>query len=121
MEVLDLTGKIDLVSLIDLIGSADLLVSNDTSAVHVAAATGAKAVCVSNGNHFKRFNPYPSELSGNILTLYPLPGFSSNIESEIAYLIETCKIKSDCKIERIEPERVIDESVKSLALHILGG
>lgn len=70
VPVLDLTGKTSLPELIDLIGSCQVLVSNETSAVHIAAATGAPAVCISNGHHFGRFNPYPAELWGKIITVY---------------------------------------------------
>jgi ADP-heptose:LPS heptosyltransferase len=52
-------GRTSLVELAALIRKACLLVSNDTSAVHIAAAVGTRAVCVMGGGQFGRFLPYP--------------------------------------------------------------
>lgn len=55
-------NKTSLVELVKLIGSAKLIVSNETSAIHIAAATKTKAICVLGGGHFGRFAPYPEYL-----------------------------------------------------------
>jgi ADP-heptose:LPS heptosyltransferase len=55
-------NKTSLVELVELIGSAKLIVSNETSAIHIAAATKTKAICVLGGGHFGRFAPYPEYL-----------------------------------------------------------
>ncbi|HEV7738688.1 MAG TPA: glycosyltransferase family 9 protein, partial [Chlamydiales bacterium] len=47
--LLDLAGKTSLIELIDLIGNCQLLISNESSPVHMAAATGVPAICISNG------------------------------------------------------------------------
>lgn len=54
-----------------LLKRAKLLISNETSAVHVAAAVDCKAICISNGNHFSRFNPYPEKMNKDIYYIYP--------------------------------------------------
>jgi ADP-heptose:LPS heptosyltransferase len=38
------------------------VLTNDTSAVHLAAATGVPAVCITGGGHWRRFVPYPASL-----------------------------------------------------------
>jgi ADP-heptose:LPS heptosyltransferase len=57
-DVLDLAGKTKLIELIEVIRHATLVVSNDSSAIHIAAATGTRAVCVLGGGHYGRFLPY---------------------------------------------------------------
>ena len=56
----NLTGKTTLNELIDIIGNSNLVISNETSAVHIAAATNTKSVCILGGGHFGRFAPYPA-------------------------------------------------------------
>ena len=38
------------------------MLTNDTSAVHLAAATGVHALCIAGGWHWDRFVPYPESL-----------------------------------------------------------
>jgi ADP-heptose:LPS heptosyltransferase len=40
-----------------------LVICGDTGPLHLAVAAGAPAVCISNGNHWGRFVPYPAQLS----------------------------------------------------------
>lgn len=59
----DLAGKTTLVQLVEIIRGAVLVVANDSAAVHIAAATNTKAVCVLGGGHYGRFLPYQLETS----------------------------------------------------------
>lgn len=59
-SIIDLSGKTSLPDLAQLISKAKILVSNETSAVHISIAVGTPVVCISNGNHFGRFHPYPN-------------------------------------------------------------
>ncbi len=56
--VTSLAGKTSLKQLASVIAGAHLLVSNETSAVHMAAAVGVPSVCIVGGGHFGRFLPY---------------------------------------------------------------
>lgn len=67
----DTTGKISLLELIDVMASSKLVITNDSGPFHVAVALNKKTLCISNGNHFGRFNPYPIDMKTNSLTLYP--------------------------------------------------
>jgi ADP-heptose:LPS heptosyltransferase len=58
----DMTGNTSLTQLMALIKYSELLVTNDTSAVHFAAALQKPAVCILGGGHFGRFLPYPESL-----------------------------------------------------------
>lgn len=59
--IMDLTGKTTVSQVIDIIGNAEFVVTNDTSGVHIAAATGTPSVAIAGGWHFKRFLPYSIE------------------------------------------------------------
>jgi ADP-heptose:LPS heptosyltransferase len=61
--VINLINKTSLPQLIDVIGNADLVISNETSAIHIAAATQTKTVCILGGGHFGRFAPYPDHMA----------------------------------------------------------
>lgn len=70
--VLDLTGKTSLLEMAYLIANSNLLVANESSAIHFAAASQSKAVCVTNNTwHTGRFNPYPKAMKTQILYVFP--------------------------------------------------
>lgn len=58
VEVVDLIGSTTLSEFAAIIKGASLVLANDSSAVHVAAAVGTKAICLAGGGHFGRFVPY---------------------------------------------------------------
>jgi ADP-heptose:LPS heptosyltransferase len=62
-DILDLSGKTTLIQLVEVIRHAALVVTNDSSAVHIAAATYTKSVCILGGGHYGRFLPYQLETS----------------------------------------------------------
>ncbi len=61
VNALNLAGSTKLQELIELIRNAHLVVANDTSAIHIAAATQTHSVCLLGGGHFGRFLPYQVE------------------------------------------------------------
>jgi ADP-heptose:LPS heptosyltransferase len=67
----DATLQTTLIQLAELVHNAELLISNDTSAVHIGVAVNAKVICVSNGNTYGRFVPYPAQVYSRIITLFP--------------------------------------------------
>lgn len=54
-------GRTSLHDIVGIIAKANLLVSNDTSAVHIAAAVSTPSVCIVGGGHYGRFLPYDVE------------------------------------------------------------
>lgn len=105
-RVVDLTGKTSLIELSEIISSGLILVSNETSAVHIAAKTNTPCICISNGNHFGRFNPYPQNIAPHIYTVYP-----KVIESEYLSLDEmkeAFKYYSEIDINLIAPNSLFD-------------
>jgi ADP-heptose:LPS heptosyltransferase len=63
--VVNLAGKTTLLEMIELIRGARLVIANDSAAIHIAAATNTRAVCILGGGHFGRFLPYQPEMSEN--------------------------------------------------------
>jgi len=61
---LDFSGHTTLPELVEVIRGSSLLVSNETSAVHIAAAVGTPSICILGGGHYGRFMPYPEYFDG---------------------------------------------------------
>ncbi len=60
VDVLNLCGKTSQGEFASLIAGAQVCLSNDTGAVHIAAAAGTPVVFILGGGEFGRFLPYPS-------------------------------------------------------------
>ena len=60
-----------LTKLAKLIADAKLLISNDTSAVHFAAAVDTPFICIANGFYYGRFNPYPKHIFDKAHYIFP--------------------------------------------------
>jgi len=100
----NLTGN-TLLNSIDLIGNSKLLVSNDTGPSHIAAATDTLTLCLSNGNQFGRFYPYPKKVSKRIIHIFP-----SELENKtFEELVKKYSSVSHININSILPEKVIEK------------
>lgn len=63
VDAQNLAGATTLQELVEVIRNAKLVVANDTSAIHIAAATQTHSVCLLGGGHFGRFLPYEVDLT----------------------------------------------------------
>ncbi len=70
----NLAGQTSLLNLVEIIRAAALVISNDSSPVHIAAATGTPAICILGGGHFGRFLPYKTQRVA--LSRLPVPLWS---------------------------------------------
>jgi ADP-heptose:LPS heptosyltransferase len=104
-KIIDYTGKTNLLQLAFLISNSKLLISNETGAVHIAAATGIPFICISNGQHYRRFHPYPEEIFSKGYYLYP-KGFETN-SSEFNGIAEKYRYGSRLNINSVSPLDVI--------------
>jgi len=68
-NVKNFAGKTKLSHLVEVIKHAQFVFANDTSAIHIAAATGTPSVCILGGGHYGRFLPYASEAKLESLNL----------------------------------------------------
>lgn len=103
-ECFDMTGKTTLPQLAKLISQAQILISNETSAVHFAAAVGTPFICISNGNHYGRFNPYPEEMNIKCRYIYP-EDIEKNL-SDQTYL-EKYRFDSNLDINSISSDKIL--------------
>jgi len=62
-RITNLINKTTIVEMVGIISKASLVVGNDSSAVHIAAATRVPSICIAPGAHYNRFVPYPKEVS----------------------------------------------------------
>ncbi|MDJ1482168.1 glycosyltransferase family 9 protein [Cytophagaceae bacterium YF14B1] len=83
IRVTNLAGQKKLHEFIHLVHQSLVLVSNETSAVHIASAVDTNVICISNGNHYGRFNPYPVSVNKKVTTLYPYEVTSGSHEESI--------------------------------------
>ena len=70
-RVIDFTGKTSIFDLLIIIRKSVYLISNDTCAVHFAAALEIPSICILGGWHIGRFIPYAS--FGQNTDFFPVP------------------------------------------------
>lgn len=95
LAVSNLAGKTQLNDLVEIIRGAELVISNDTSAIHIAAATSTKSVCILGGGHFGRFLPY------SIAGIKP-----ANSPETVHSGLDCFNCNWQCKFKRAESEAV---------------
>jgi len=93
------SGKTNLLELIELIRLSKLVIANDSASIHIANAVRTYSICISGGNNFGRFVPYPEEYSYRPKTI-----FNKNcLENKWK-----CKKNHNC-IEQVKNEDVFKE------------
>jgi ADP-heptose:LPS heptosyltransferase len=78
----NLCGQTSLQDLPQLLAAARLAVCNDSGTLHIAAAVKVPSVCVSNGNHYGRFTPYPDAEIRDLAFIYPSSFLALYIKEE---------------------------------------
>ena len=82
--LLNWAGRTDLAQLAAILSASRLLLTNETSAVHIAAACGTPTVCLLGGGHYGRFMPYQVQQTMNPplprAVIHPMPCFGCNWE-----------------------------------------
>jgi ADP-heptose:LPS heptosyltransferase len=90
--------------LVQLVSSASMVISNDSAGYHLAVALNIPTVCISNGNHYGRFLPYPSYSGKKIAYCFP-PEMNREGTDELT-LIRLCERSSPFDIGSITVEQV---------------
>lgn len=104
--LLDLTGKTSLPEMLTVLNKASMLLSVDTGSVHLAAAVGCPVTAIFNGSQYKRFAPYPKELSAHFIAVYP-----KQIQEELAneeLVLSKYEFVIDLPYNLVSPEQVIE-------------
>ena len=105
----DLTGKLNLNELVAMLAKCKIAIVNDSGPFHIAVALGSKVVCISNGNNYGRFTPYPSEMNTESKVLYPI---QITEMSEEERLENFGKVVEHVDINEIKAEQVFSEIEK---------
>jgi ADP-heptose:LPS heptosyltransferase len=71
-------------TLAELIAAAQLVICNDSAPAHMAVACNTSSVCISNGNNYGRFVPYPGSVPSRQKVIFP-PAFLSDLAKGQAY------------------------------------
>ena len=111
-NIWNMCGKLSLIQYADLANQASLVISNESSSIHLAAALNIPAICISNGNMFGRFNPYPSELRNNIKTIYSNESFLN--PDQFNSNVERTRVSSTDDISKISSKKVIETAITIL-------
>ena len=110
--LLDLTGKTSLPEMLTVLQQASMLLSVDTGSVHLAAAVGCPVTGIFNGSQYKRFAPYPKELSAHFIAVYP-----KQIQQELSdddMVRSKYEFVIDTPYDLVTPEQVIEAVKKAL-------
>ena len=100
------TGQLNLIELTKLFSQAQLIITNDSGPFHLAVALNKRVVCISNGNNYGRFTPYPEKMQTWSKVVYPSELASINSEAE--RLNQYCKEGSMLDINSISVSMVYD-------------
>jgi ADP-heptose:LPS heptosyltransferase len=104
-NVIDLTGKITLGELTKILSEAVLVLTNESATAHISVAIDCKTICISTGNHFGVFNPYPSDIFNKIYYIYPTEIMSKI--NDFDYLSKKYRYGSKLDINSIKVEEVL--------------
>lgn len=111
-NLINYVSKTSIYKSLCLINESLFVIGNDSASIHMAAALNKKGICISNGNHFLRFNPYPWEMKTRISTIYPNNNFYDKEKTNKLYLEN--KRKSDLDINNIDFEKVFNIFTKNI-------
>lgn len=115
ISFINLTGKLSMLQLTEYMAKASLLLCNDSGPYHLAAVLNIPVICISNGNHYGRFCPYPKTYNKKHLEIFPPQLDTPNLKTEDIFKLQT--LGSDLNINSIEVEHVILHIQESNFLH----
>lgn len=104
---INLIGKTSLIDMLMIIKKASFLISNETFVPHVCVALDTPVLVISNGNHFGRFVPYPSEMTDKYFVIYH-PEIEKDLKN-YQKLINSYGYGSKLDINEISTNNVIEK------------
>lgn len=103
-NIYNLVGRTDFKETIKVLKNVKFAITMDTSILHLCNALKVPNICISNGQHFMRFHPYPTEIFEKSMVFYPSNDFYKSVNYESLYSI--FKINSTLQIDDINPDIV---------------
>ncbi len=105
LKFTDYTGKLSLSDFVYVLSNAKFVLCNDSAAYHLAIALDKKVVCISNGNNYGRFSPYPVQMKTKSIVEYPEE--LTILSDEQERLKRFCGIVTELDINTIQPNQVV--------------
>jgi len=105
-NIINLVGKTKLYELPYIFKNAEFVLSGDTCAYHFSVGVDTQTFCVSNGNTFCRFLPYPKEIFNDVYYAYP-PEIEEHLK-DFCFLTKKYIYASTVDINKIEADIVIN-------------
>ena len=113
VPIQDNTGKFSLFETTEVMQKASLVISSDSGPMHISVALNIPTICISNGNNYNRFCPYPDEMGVKLLVV--LPGEFENMISNKESRENLFGKESELNMNLIPPEKVFQAVKKILA------
>ncbi len=108
LRVKNLCGQLKLSELVQELAGATAVITNESGVTHLAKALGVNFLyCISNANHYKRFNPYPEDDSGVKMRYFYPPEFIGELKNNEHKAIEKSYWGSHISIENIKSDAVL--------------
>lgn len=104
-KIKNFCGNTDLIDVLKLIYNAHLIIVNESGMAHLAAALNKSYICISNGNHYGRFHPYPKEINNTGYYVYHdelLSGSYSETELKYWYKFESFLDINEIEFNKVE-------------------
>ncbi len=113
-NMINMVGKVSFLKVIRIIQDSDLIVANETGIVHLGVALNKKILCISNGNHFGRYAPYPPSIYDGVY--YIFPDIISRDLDKMSELKEKYRYSSNLNINSISVDIVKTEIANLLTV-----
>ena len=101
-KVINLANKTSVMDLVALVSHSTLVIANESGPIHLSVALGKKFICLSNGNHYKRFHPYQGTRG---IYLYP-DGFLKKFKRDSVFRKEVAQ-EISWDVNSISTEKVL--------------
>ncbi|MGB0430529.1 MAG: glycosyltransferase family 9 protein [Bacteroidia bacterium] len=106
-RVTNVCGQLKLSDLALKLNTCLAVVTNESGVTHLAKAIGVPYIyCISNANHYQRFNPYPKDDSGVKMRYFYPENFLQALEQNKANAFKKYYWGSSISIESVKAENV---------------
>jgi ADP-heptose:LPS heptosyltransferase len=107
LNITDYTGEQNLMELCRTLSKGKIIVTNDSGPFHIAVALNKNVICISNGNNYGRFSPYPDNMGTKSVTFYP-EIVRQSLEIDSKYKSRLQAENSSADINTIQPADIFN-------------
>ena len=93
-KIKNFIGKTNLMQLIEILRKSKFNIANDSAPIHISYALDIPSICISGGNNFGRFVPYPNKLKNAPKTIFNKECLSNDFSVDrVGYYIDKITVK----------------------------